>query len=167
MGLLSCLSVTLVYCGQTAGRIKIKPGTQVGLEPGHIALDGNPAHPPKKGSQPPIFGPCPLWPNSWMDQDATWCRGRPWPRQLLDGFLAPLTKKREHSPQFSANVYCGQMARWIKMLLDRELGLGLSDTVLDGDRAPPNRGSATPANFWPMRIVAKWLNASVYHLVRR
>ena len=31
-----CLSVTLVYCGQTVGRIKMKLGTHVGLGPGHI-----------------------------------------------------------------------------------------------------------------------------------
>ena len=44
---LSCpalsLSVTLVYCGQTVGRIKMKLGMQVGLGPGHIVLDGDPA----------------------------------------------------------------------------------------------------------------------------
>ena len=34
---------------------------QVGLGPGHIVLDGDPAIP--KGAQPPIFGPCLLWPN--------------------------------------------------------------------------------------------------------
>jgi len=34
---LSCLSVTLVYCGQTVGWIKMKLGVQVGLGPGHIA----------------------------------------------------------------------------------------------------------------------------------
>ena len=31
-----CLSVTLVYCGQTVGWIKMKLGMQVGLGPGHI-----------------------------------------------------------------------------------------------------------------------------------
>jgi len=36
-----CLSATLVYCGQTVGRIKMKLGMQVGLGPGHIALDGD------------------------------------------------------------------------------------------------------------------------------
>ena len=40
---LSCLSVTLVYCGQTVGRIKMKLGMQVGLVPGHIVLGGDPA----------------------------------------------------------------------------------------------------------------------------
>jgi len=34
------LSVTLVYCGQTVGRIKIKLGVQAGLSPGHIMLHG-------------------------------------------------------------------------------------------------------------------------------
>ena len=65
-----CLSVTLVYCGQTVGWIKIKLGMQVGLGPVHTVLDGDPA--PPKGAQPPIFGPCLLYPNGWMDKDATW-----------------------------------------------------------------------------------------------
>jgi len=34
-----CLSMTLVYCGQTVGWIKMKLGIQVGLGPGHIAID--------------------------------------------------------------------------------------------------------------------------------
>ena len=38
-----CLSVTFVHCGQTVGGIKMKLGTQVGLGPGHIVLDGDPA----------------------------------------------------------------------------------------------------------------------------
>jgi len=37
------LSVTLVYCGQTVGWIKMKLGTGVGLGPDHILLDGDPA----------------------------------------------------------------------------------------------------------------------------
>jgi len=64
---LSCLSVTLVYCGQTVGWIKMKLGMQVGLVPGHIVLDGDPAPSPRKGhSTPPIFGPYLLWPNGRM-----------------------------------------------------------------------------------------------------
>jgi len=45
-----CLSVTLVYCSQTVGRIKMKLGTEVGLGPGHIVLDGYPAPLPKRGT---------------------------------------------------------------------------------------------------------------------
>jgi len=40
---LSYLSVTLVYCGQTVGWIKIKFGMDVGLVTGHIVLDGDAA----------------------------------------------------------------------------------------------------------------------------
>jgi len=69
---LSRLSVTLVYCGQTAGRIKVKRRTQVDLGPGHTVLDGNPAPLPQKGRSTPIIGPYLLWPNGWMDQDDTW-----------------------------------------------------------------------------------------------
>ena len=32
-----------------------------GLGPDHIVSDENPG-PPQKGAQPPIFGPCLLWP---------------------------------------------------------------------------------------------------------
>jgi len=28
-----------------------------------------------------LVGPCLFWPNGWMDQDASWYRGRSWPRQ--------------------------------------------------------------------------------------
>ena len=58
-------------------------GTEMGLGPGHIVLDGDPAPSPKKGAEPPsIFGPFLLWPNGWMHQDAIWYGGRPRPRRL-------------------------------------------------------------------------------------
>ena len=48
-----------VYCGQTAGCIKMALGLDVGLGPGHIALDGHPGPLLKRGGQmpSPIFGP--------------------------------------------------------------------------------------------------------------
>ena len=49
------------YCGQTAGWIKMALGTEVGLGPGHIVLDGDPATPlPAKkggGAEPPNLRP--------------------------------------------------------------------------------------------------------------
>ena len=96
----------------------MKLGTQVGLGPGRIVLDGDPGSPTKR-AQPPIFGPCPLWPYGWMA-------------------MKPL---------------------------GMEVGLGPGDFVLDGDPAPPKRG--TYPNSRPIPIVAKRLNASRYHLVRR
>jgi len=38
-----------MYCGQTAGWIKMSVGTEVGLGPGDIVLDSKPALPPRKG----------------------------------------------------------------------------------------------------------------------
>ena len=70
----------------------MKLGMEVGLSPGHIVLDGDPA---------------------------------------------PLSKKRGIVPQFSAHVYCGQTAAWIKMPLGMEVGLGPGHIVLDVDPAPP------------------------------
>jgi len=46
---LSVLSVTLVYCGQTVGWIKMPLGMEVGLVPGDILLDEDPAA-PKRGT---------------------------------------------------------------------------------------------------------------------
>jgi len=47
-----CLPVTLVYCGQTVGWIKIKFGMEVGVGPVHIVLDGDPAPLPQRGEFP-------------------------------------------------------------------------------------------------------------------
>jgi len=55
---------THVCCGQTAGRIKMPLGTELGLGPGDMVLDGN----PRKGAQHPLFGPCLLWPNGRPSQ---------------------------------------------------------------------------------------------------
>jgi len=41
-----------VYCGQTAGWIKMPLGEEIGLGPGEIVLDGEP-HPLRKGAQQP------------------------------------------------------------------------------------------------------------------
>jgi len=65
-------------------------GTEVGLGPGNIVLDWDPAPPSKRAQQLPhwahfsapssTFGPGLLWPNGWMNQDAIWYGGRPWRR---------------------------------------------------------------------------------------
>jgi len=66
---------------------------------------------------------------------------------------------------FVTLVYCGQMVGWIKMKLGMEVGLVPGHIVLDGDPGPPKRGTAP--NFWPMSVVAKWLDGLRCHLVRR
>ena len=65
-----------VYCGQTAAWISMPLGIEIGLGPGHIVLDGDPLPSPKRGHTP-NFAPCLLWPNGWMDQDATWYESKP------------------------------------------------------------------------------------------
>jgi len=67
-------------------------GTEGGLGPGHIVLDGDPAHPPKGNSS---------------------------------------------HLHFSAHIYWGQRAGWIKVPLGTEVGPGPGDIVLDGDPAAP------------------------------
>jgi len=69
-----------VCCGQPAGWIKMPLGREVGFGPVNIVRWG-PSFPKKRVQQPPILAPRLLWPNGWMDQDATWCGGssRPTP----------------------------------------------------------------------------------------
>jgi len=71
------------------------------------------------------------------------------PSQEVDGAPA----------KFSAHVYCGQTAAWIKMPLGTEVGHGPDDIVLDGDRAPlPKKGQSPLPNFRLVSIVAKQLD---------
>ena len=108
LSVLSCpvLSVKFVHCDK-------KLGKQVGLGHGHIVLDGHPPH--------PIFGPYLLRPNACMDQDATnWYGARPRPRRLCVRWepRCPSPKGgRSRPPKFSAHVYCGQTAGWMKLVL--------------------------------------------------
>ena len=131
-----CLSLTLVYCGQTVGWIKLKLGTQVGLGPGHSVLYGDPAPPPKRGTALPNFRPYLLWPNGWMDQDAAaWYGGRPPPRRLrvcLDGDPAPSPKKGSGPPIFGPRLLWPNGWGWMKMTLGIEVGLGPAHTVVRG-----------------------------------
>jgi len=78
------------------------------------------------------------------------------PCHIVLGGDPALPPPKGHSPQFSADVCCGQMAAWIKVSLGMELGLGPGDFVLDGDPAPPSPKGAE--KFRPMFIVAKRLD---------
>ena len=96
-----------VYCGQMAGWIKrchlvrmYRP------QPRHVVLDWDPALSPKRGIAAPIIGPCLLRQNGWMDQDATWWRGRPQPRRHCTK-LIPLFSLRyiTNFPNFVPSVH--------------------------------------------------------------
>jgi len=81
-----------------------------------------------------------------MDEDAIWYGGRSRPRRhcVKWGFSSP--RKGHSTTHFSAHVYCGEMAGWINMPLDKEvsLDLGTGHTVFDGAQLPPERGTAAP-----------------------
>jgi len=78
---------------------------------------------------------------------------------VFDGDPAP-------PPKNSAHVYCGQTAGW--MALGMEAGVNPGDFVLDGDPEPlPKKGADPLSNFRPISIMAKRLDASRCHLVRR
>jgi len=98
-------------------------------------LDGDPASPPQKWAEPSNFVRCLLWPNSWMDQDATSYGGRPWPRRHCARSGPSSSTKKGTAPYFRpmSNVCCGQMAVCIRIPLGTEVGLSLDDIVLDGD----------------------------------
>ena len=55
-------------------------------------------------------------------------------------------------------VHCGH-----NMKLGMQVGLGRRHIVLDGDTTPPPPKGHTP-NFWPMSVVAKWLDGLRCHL---
>ena len=83
-----------------------------------------------------------------MHQDATWYRGRPQPRQLCVRWgPSPLPQKGRSPTQFSAHVYCGQVAGWIQMPLGTEVGLSPGHIVVHGDQAHPQKAGLGPGDF--------------------
>ena len=123
--------------------------------------------PLQKGAGPPMFGPFLLWPNAWMRQDATWYGGRPRPRRVCVKWGPNPLSENGRSPQFSAQVYCGQTATQIKMPLGTEVGLAcLRDIVLHGDIAfPPLKGHSP--QFSANDLYGQMADGLSCHLVRR
>ena len=123
--------------------------------------------PSKKGAEPPIFDPCLLWPDGWMDQDGTWHGVRPWsspycarwghssppPKGLRDIVfdVDPATPRKNGTPtptQLLVHVYCGQMAGWMKTPLGTEVDHGPGHIILAA------KGPQQLPYFRPMSIVA-------------
>ena len=92
----------------------MKLGAQVGLGPGHIVLDGDPASLPQRGRSPP-----PQFSANFYCAQMAGCIKMPLGMDVglspedfvLDGDPVPLPKKgAEPPPQFSAHFYCGHLA---------------------------------------------------------
>jgi len=73
--------------------------------PRQYCVRSGPSPPPKKGSTaaPPLFGPCLLWVNGWMDQNAIWYGDRPQPRAHCVRWR--LIKPRVHVTQPGTRQY--------------------------------------------------------------
>jgi len=114
---------------------------------------GTPLPPPQKGGRPPIFGPCLLRPNGWVDEAGTWHGGRPQLRRLCVRWGPRSPFPRGADPQFSAHFYCGQTAGCVKMPLDVDVSLSPGDFVLDENPVPlPKRGGPPmfgSCSLWP------------------
>ena len=121
-------------------------------QPSQLCIRWRPAPPlpPKRGRNPSSFCLRLLWPNGCMDQDAIWYRGRSRPTRhcVRRGPRSP-PPNGGGAPKFSAHVYCGQTAAWIKMVLCMEVGLSPGDFVLDGDPAPSAKRGKNPRIFGP------------------
>jgi len=61
---------------------------------------------PKQEAETPIFGPCPWWPNGWMDQDMALRTevGLGQVHIVLDGYIVPLPKKGPKPPIFGPSL---------------------------------------------------------------
>jgi len=98
---LSLLSVTLVYCSKTVGRIKIKLGTLVGLSPGHIVLHGDPAPIPKEAQSRQLSAHICCGQMAGLIKMPLGMEGGLGPGDfVLDGDPAPFSPKRRRSPNF-------------------------------------------------------------------
>jgi len=164
------LSVMFLHCGQTVGRIKMKLGLRVGLGPGHILLDGDPAPLPERGRSPQVLAHFCCGQMAAVIKMPLGTEVRLGPGDCVRwGPRSPLPDKgAEPPPQFSTHFYCDQTAGCIKMALGMEVGLISGDLMLDGDPAAfRKRGQSPLPNFWLMSIAATRLDGSRCHLVRR
>jgi len=83
---------------------------------------------------------------------------------VLDGDPTP-SPKNGHSPHVLAYIYCGQTAGWMKMPRGKKVASAPGNIVFDADPTPPPRDRVP--NFWSLSVVAKRLDGSICHLVRR
>jgi len=120
-------------------------GMEVGLGPGDCVRWGPSSPVPKRGAEPPNFGPCPWWPNGWMYQDGTWHGGGPWYR-LHCARRGPSSPPKKGSgvpcPIFDpflfwTNGWMHQDATWYG-----GIGLGPGTLCSMGTQLPKNKCSA-------------------------
>jgi len=126
-------------------------GTEVGLGPSDVVLNGDPLPP----AAPPILA------HVYCGQTVRWIKmklgmevGLGPDHILSEGTKLPV-KKGAQQTWAKAHVCCGQTAGWIKMPLGTEVGLGPGDIVLDWDPLPQKIMGAQHPNVGPRLL---WSN---------
>jgi len=160
---LSVLSVTLVYCSQTVGRIKMKLGMHVGLGPGHIMLDrelGTQLPLPQRGTAPQFSAHiCCGQMAAWIKMSLCMELGLSQGKFVLDGDHAHPSQKGGGAPQIfrlcllRPNGWMDEAGTW-HGVMPQPRRLCQIGTPLP----LPKRGAEHPPNFRPMFIVAKQLD---------
>ena len=143
------------------GWIKMPLSTEVGLGLyATLCSMGTQLHPEKGHTHIPNFGPCLLWPNGWMDQDSTWHGGRPWSCTHCARWRHSCPPpKRGQSP-----TIFGPSLLWPNGCMDQDATWyggrprTIRNTLFNGDPATPRKRAHSHTQFWPMSIVAKWLD---------
>jgi len=117
--------MTLLYCGQMVGRIKMKLGVRVGLGAGHTVLDGDPAAPPPKGHIPQFLAHiCCGQMVGWIKMSRGVEVGLSPSHIVLDGHEAPPTKKwAQPPPNFRPMSVVAKRLYGSKCFLVRRLAL--------------------------------------------
>jgi len=67
-----------------------------------LCIRWGPSYPQNRGHthHHQLFGPCLLWPNGWMDEDATWYGSRPRPRPHCIRRVPALRETAQQPPSF-------------------------------------------------------------------
>jgi len=120
--------------------------SQVGLGPGNIVLDGDPAPPKGRGTAAPTFsahvycGQMTGWINTAIGTGV----GLGPHDIVLDGDPPPPREGARPWGKFRHIVtYCGQTAAWITTPLWKQIGHSPPNILLDGDPAPHTGGGTT------------------------
>jgi len=155
-----------VHCGQTPEWIKMVPGIEMGLRPGQIVLDGDPAPLPKKGA-----GPSPISAHSYCGQTAG-CIKMPLSMEVglspgdfvLDGDPAPPQKGGE-APNFRPISIVAKRLDGSRWHLAWRWALIQATLYWMETQLPFPKKGAEPRNFRPISVVVKRLDAPRCHLV--
>jgi len=150
-----------VYCGQTVGWIKMPLGTEVGLDPSDIVLDGDPAPLPKRGHSPQFSADvCCGQTAGWIKMPLGTMVGLGTGNIVLDGDPSPpprcTARPKKFGPcLFWPNGWMDQNATWYESR-PRQATLCYVGTQLP----PPKR--AHPPLFGPCLL---WPNGSPSQLL--